>query len=68
MPKKFQVDRNLQIQFKLSKQFKGSGNSGFLFWAIEPIRKDENDGKFREPHFSGTWSNSLGRVSFFGFI
>ena len=26
---------------------------GFSFWAIEPIPKDRNNGKFRKPHSSG---------------
>ena len=45
------VDRNWQIQFKLFKKLKSSTISGFWFRAIEPIRKDENDGKFREISF-----------------
>ena len=36
-----------------SKGLKISGVSGFLFWAIEPIRKDGNGGKFEKPHFRG---------------
>ena len=30
-----------------------SGISGFLFWAIEPIRTYGNGGKLRKSHFSG---------------
>ena len=45
------VDRNWQIQFKLFKKLKSSTISGFWFRAIEPIRKDENEGKFREISF-----------------
>ena len=36
-----------------------TGVSGFSFWAIEPIQKDGNDGKFRKPHFSGTLVNGV---------
>ena len=42
-------DRVLQIwkrKYKFFKDLKIPGVSGFSFWAIEPIRKDRNNGKF----------------------
>ena len=39
--------------YKIFKESNMSGISGFSFWAIQPIRKDENGEKFRKPHFSG---------------
>ena len=42
-------DRVLQIwkrKHKFFKDLKILGVSGFSFWAIEPIRKDRNNGKF----------------------
>ena len=38
--------RTWQKKFKVFKDLKISGVSGFSFWAIDPIRKDRNDGKF----------------------
>ena len=41
--------RTWKKKFKLNV----SSVSEFSFWAIEPIRKDRNDGKFGKPHFTG---------------
>ena len=47
----FQADRNWQSQFKLFKKLKSSTIFAFSFWAIEPILKEGNDGKFRKISF-----------------
>lgn len=40
-------------KYKILKDLKFFGVSKFLFWAIESIQQDGNDGKFKIPHFSG---------------
>ena len=45
--------RAWQRKLKVFKDLHFSEVSGFLFWAIDPPQKDENDGKFKNPHFSG---------------
>ena len=46
-------------KYKVFKDLKISGVSGFSFWATEPIGKDGNDGKFRKPRFSGKWMSRI---------
>ena len=45
--------------YKIFKELNMSGIFRFSFWAIEPIRKDKNGGKFRKPHFSGKRINEM---------
>ena len=47
------VLESLKKKFKIFKDLKFSGVSGFSFRAIEPTRKVGNDGKFRKPNFNG---------------
>ena len=49
------IFENLESKFIL----RVSGVSELLFWAIEPIRKDGNDEKFRKSHFSGKLMNRV---------
>ena len=41
--------------FKFFEDLKSSEISGFSFYSIEPMQRDKNDGKFRNPHFSDKW-------------
>lgn len=51
--RRFKLQR-FKTQFQSSKNFHPFR---FSFWATEPIRKNENDGKFRKPYFRNqTWS------------
>ena len=44
---------------KIFKELKVPGISEFSLWASEPIRIDENGGKFRKPTFSGKWISEM---------
>ena len=62
--KNFSWSQNWQIQFKLFKILQNSGISGLSFWAIEPIWKDWNYGKFRITSFQ--WQTSEKGAIFMG--
>ena len=44
-------------KYKILNDLRTFSLSGFLFWAMEPIQKDGNDGKLRQVDFSGKKMN-----------